>query len=171
MVFKNVYSIFLYSVVILSLGFGSAEAKKIIEEGDTVEVKYTGYLDDGRIFDSNQFEKDKVLSFVIGSGAVLEDFNNAILGLKEKDMTTVVIPAAKAYGEIDKNKIIKLSTDQLPPDSEPGKRLELRSLNRTIPVRLIEVDEDTAYVDANHLLAGKNLKFDIEVIDIDKSNH
>ena len=52
MVFKKVSNVFLSSVMALSLSFGAAEAKKIIEDGDTVEVKYTGYLDDGRIFDS-----------------------------------------------------------------------------------------------------------------------
>ncbi|MCH2228325.1 MAG: FKBP-type peptidyl-prolyl cis-trans isomerase [Candidatus Caenarcaniphilales bacterium] len=170
MVFKKVSKLLLSIVVALSICLNSVEAKKVVEDGDTVEVKYTGYLDDDRIFDSNNFEEDKTLKFIVGSGAVLEDFNNSILGLSKKEETTVFIPAAKAYGEVDKNKIIKLNTKQLPKDSEPGKRLELRSLNRTIPVRLVEVDGDTAYVDANHLLSGKSLKFDIKVIKISKAD-
>ena len=170
MVSRKFSNVLLSLALASGLSFGASQAKKVIEVGDTVEVKYTGYLDDERIFDSNEYEKDKTLRFIVSSGAVLEDFNNSLLGLEEDDQTVVVIPAAKAYGEVDKNKIIKLDKKQLPPDSEPGKRLELRSINRTIPVRLIEVDGDTAYVDANHLLAGKNLKFNIEVIDIDKAD-
>ena len=70
---------------------------------------------------------------------------------------------------MDTNKIIKLNASQLPADSQPGKRLELKSLNRTIPVRLVELEGDTAYVDANHLLAGKDLNFDIKVLKIEKT--
>ena len=167
MVLKNLTKLSLLALFSLSSGL-ALEAKTVVQEGDKVEVKYSGYLKDGRIFDSNMYQKDKVLSFVVGSGSVLEDFDNAVIGLSKKAKTSVSIPAAKAYGEVDGNKIIKLNTSQLPADSQPGKRLELKSLNRTIPVRLVEVEAETAYVDANHLLAGKDLNFDIQVLKIEK---
>ncbi len=168
MVLKNLTKLSLLAA--LSLGSNLAlEAKTVVQEGDKVEVKYSGYLKDGRIFDSNMYQKDKVLSFVVGAGSVLEDFDNAVIGLTKKAKTSVSIPAIKAYGEVDGNKIIKLNTSQLPADSQPGKRLELKSLNRTIPVRLVEIESETAYVDANHLLAGKDLNFDIQVLKIEKA--
>lgn len=168
MVLKNITKLSLLAVLSLS-PFAQVSAKTVVQEGDKVEVKYTGYLKDGRIFDSNQYPKDKVLSFVVGAGSVLEDFDKAVIGLSKKQKTTISIPAAKAYGEVDGNKIIKLNASQLPADSKPGKRLELKSLNRTIPVRLVELDHDVAYVDANHLLAGKDLSFDIQVLKIEKT--
>jgi peptidylprolyl isomerase len=168
MVLKNFTKLSLLALVSFSLNM-AVSSKTVVKEGDKVEVKYSGYLKDGRVFDSNLYQKDKTLSFVVGSGSVLEDFNNAVLGLAKKESTTIAIPAVKAYGDVDTNKIIKLNASQLPADSQPGKRLELKSLNRTIPVRLVELEGDTAYVDANHLLAGKDLNFDIKVLKIEKT--
>jgi FKBP-type peptidyl-prolyl cis-trans isomerase 2 len=157
------------SKIILIAGLSANAAfAAFVAKGDKVAVRYTGMLEDGRIFDSN-VNKSKPLVFTTGSNTVLPAFENAIIGLNEGESTMVEIPAAQAYGEYDPNKIIKIKASQLPADAKPGKKLELRSYKKAIPVRLVMIDGDDAYVDANHVLAGKDLKFDIKVSAVNKT--
>ena len=164
----NKSALSLLTVVSLSILFVLPSlAAKRVEMGDDVEVLYVGRLVDGRIFDANLY-KGEPLKLTVGSGLVLKAFEDGLVGMKKKDTKTITIPAAEAYGEVDEDKIIKLKSEQIPEGSVPGRRLELRSFKETIPVRLVKLEDDIAYVDANHVLAGKGLIFDIEVVGIDK---
>jgi len=140
-----------------------AQAKK----GDTVKVHYTGKLDDGTVFDSS-VERDP-LEFRIGEGQVLPGFEQAIEGMNPGQSRSVNIPADQAYGPYREEMVLEIEKDRFPPDLDPqvGQQLRVRQPdNNTVPVRVTEVSEATVTLDANHPLAGKDLTFEIELIEI-----
>jgi len=140
-----------------------AQAKK----GDTVKVHYTGKLDDGTVFDSS-VERDP-LEFRIGEGQVLPGFEQAIEGMNPGQSRSVNIPADQAYGPYREEMVLEIEKDRFPPDLDPqvGQQLRVRQPdNSTVPVRVTEVSEATVTLDANHPLAGKDLTFEIELIEI-----
>jgi len=137
----------------------------MIQNGNTVNVHYTGKLTNGEVFDSS--EGKAPLSFVVGSGQIIPGFENAIIGKNTGDKVTVSIPASEAYGEIREDLMVKVPNTQLPGPVEVGMSLQAQSENG-MPVNVIvkEVHEDHAVIDGNHPFAGKELIFDIEVVSV-----
>ncbi len=138
-----------------------------VKDGDTVKVHYKGALEDGSVFDSSE-NKDP-LEFTLGSGQLIPGFEKAVQGMTEGDSTTVTIPAEEAYGEVREDLVISVEKDNLPDDVEPevGMQLQLNQPDgQAIPVRITQVEEKEITLDANHPLAGENLVFDIEVVEI-----
>lgn len=139
----------------------------VVKDGDTVKVHYTGQLEDGSVFDSSI--QREPLEFTIGQGQLIPGFEKAIIGLKVGDKTTTNIPSEEAYGDSNPEMIVEVPKEQLPADLEPqvGLQLQLNQPNgQAIPVQITKIDEDTITLDANHPLAGKDLTFDIEVVEI-----
>lgn len=139
-----------------------AEAKK----GDAVKVHYTGKHTDGEVFDSSVGKEP--LSVTIGSGQVIEGFDAALVGMEVGDSKTVEIPASKAYGEVQKELIIQVPTTQVPPDLNPevGMKLEMGGTNgEVLMVVVVEITDSYVTLDANPPLAGKDLIFDIELVE------
>ncbi len=137
------------------------------KKGDTVQVHYTGKLEDGTIFDTS-YEREP-LEFTIGAGELIEGFDNAVEGMEEGEKKTVKIPAEKAYGPYRDDMIIEIGKDKLPEDLNPQVNQQLYmedAQGQTIIVTVIEVSEEGIKVDANHPLAGKDLTFDIELVRI-----
>jgi peptidylprolyl isomerase len=135
------------------------------KSGDTVKVHYKGTLDDGTVFDSS-LEREP-LQFQLGAGQILPGFEKAVEGLTPGEKTTASIPAAEAYGERNDEAIIKVERAQLPEGLDPqvGQQLQMRHPNgQAMPVRVTEVSEVDVTIDANHPLAGKDLKFEIELV-------
>lgn len=140
-----------------------AKAKK----GDTVKVHYTGTLGDGSQFDSSQGRDP--LEFVVGQGMVIPGFENAVDGLEVGESVSVAIPCADAYGEYNDELTGTIGRDRLPDDLNPevGMMLQLSAEDgQTLQVMVTEMDEETISVDGNHPLAGKDLNFDIELVEI-----
>ncbi|MBD5607965.1 MAG: peptidylprolyl isomerase [Desulfovibrio sp.] len=138
-----------------------------IKNGDKVKVHYTGSLaEDGKEFDSSRDREP--LEFIMGRGMLIPGFENALLGKEAGDKIRVEIPVEEAYGAIDPEKIFAVSKAQVPSHIplEPGTRLELTSEKGSMPVIISEVGPDEITLDANHELAGKDLVFDIEVVDV-----
>ncbi len=138
------------------------EARK----GDNVKVNYTGKLDDGTVFDSS--EGAEPLEFSIGSGQVIVGFDEAVTGMKVGDTKTVQIPVDKAYGERNDEMVIQAPIEQVPPDLNPelGMRLEMGGANgEVLRVVVTEITETHITLDANPPLAGKDLIFDLELVD------
>ncbi len=138
------------------------EARK----GDNVKVNYTGKLEDGTVFDSS--EGGEPLDFSIGSGQVIEGFDEAVTGMKVGDKKTVQIPVDKAYGERNDEMVIQAPIEQVPPDLNPelGMRLEMGGANgEVLRVVVTEITETHITLDANPPLAGKDLTFDLELVD------
>jgi peptidylprolyl isomerase len=139
-----------------------------VKKGDTVKVHYTGKLDDGTVFDSS-LEREP-LEFTIGSGKVVPGFEEAIIGMQVGDKKTVTIPAEEAYGPHREDRILLISREKLPEGLNPvvGQRLQMRLTDgRMVLVLVTEVHEEEIVVDANHPLAGRDLTFEIELIEVD----
>lgn len=137
------------------------------KQGDTVSIHYTGRLLDGTVFDSSE-DRDP-LQFTIGEGNLIPGFEDAVRGMEVGEEKTATVPAGEAYGEHRDDLVISVRQDQLPSDLEPetGQRLQMRTGDGpTFQVVVTEVAEDTVQVDANHPLAGHDLTFDIQLVEI-----
>jgi len=140
-----------------------AQAKK----GDTVKVHYTGKLDDGTVFDSS-LEREP-LQFTIGEGQLIPDFEEGVVGLSPDESKTINIPADKAYGPHHEEMIMEVSRDQFPKDLEPrvDQRLQVSQPDgQSFVVLVTGVSETSVTLDGNHPLAGKDLAFDIQLVEI-----
>jgi len=138
-----------------------------VQEGDTVKVHYTGKLDDGTVFDSS--EGRDPLQFTVGEGQVVLGFEEAVIGMELGESKTVEIPADKAYGPYDKEKVGIIDRSKFPADMEleVGQELTARPPSgEMITATVIVVSETSVTVDANHHLAGKDLTFEIELVEI-----
>lgn len=140
-----------------------SEAKK----GDKVKVHYTGKLVDGSVFDSS-VEREP-LEFELGAGMMIAGFDKAVHGMKVGDKITTNIAADEAYGQKNDEMVIDVPKAQLPEDLKPevGQQLAMQQPNgQSIPVVVTKVEDETVQIDANHPLAGKDLVFDIELVEI-----
>jgi len=139
-----------------------------VKKGDTVRVHYTGKLVSGEQFDSSAGREP--LEFEVGAGMMIKGFDDAVLGMTIGDKKTVNIPATEAYGERSEEMVIDFPRSNFPDDMtpEPGMQLMMNnSAGQQFPVTIMEVKEDVVMLDANHMLAGKELVFDIEMVEID----
>jgi len=137
------------------------------ESGDTVKVHYTGTLEDGTVFDTS-VEREP-LEFTLGQGQLIPGFEQAVIGMKIGDLKTINIPADQAYGPYRDDLILVIERDQLPEDLDPevGQQLQMTQADgEVVRVMISDVSEATATIDANHPLAGKDLTFEIELIEI-----
>ena len=137
------------------------------KNGDVVKVHYTGKLVNGESFDSS--EGREPLEFTVGAGMMIKGFDAAMPGMAVGDKKTVNIPAADAYGEKDPTAIIEFPKENVPEDMklEPGMQLTLSNQEgQPFPVVVVEVKDEVIILDANHFLAGQELVFDIELVEI-----
>jgi len=137
------------------------------KDGDTVKVHYTGTLENGEVFDTSQ--EREPLEFQLGEGQLIPGFEKAVIGMSEGDSTKVDIPSDEAYGEVRDDLVINVPKEQLPDDVEPkiGMQLQVNQQNgQPIPVRITEIKDEELVLDANHPLAGKNLTFEIELLEV-----
>lgn len=138
-----------------------------VKDNDKVSVHYTGTLDNGDVFDSSKDREP--LSFTVGQGQMIPGFENAVKGMALNEKKSVTIPPSEAYGELRPEMIQKISKTQLPPDLNPSVGQQLASQlpsGEQIIVTVKEIDESDITIDANHPLAGKELTFEIEVVEI-----
>jgi peptidylprolyl isomerase len=137
------------------------------KKGDVVKVHYKGKLNSGKQFDSS--EGREPLEFTVGAGQMIAGFDAAIPGMVVGEKKTVTIAPADAYGEKNEEAIIEYPKSNIPADIklEPGMKLQLRgNSGQPIPVVVAEIKEEVVVLDANHELAGKELIFDIELVEI-----
>ena len=137
------------------------------KKGDKVQVHYHGKLADGTTFDSS--EGRQPLEFEVGSGMVIKGFDDGVTGMSVGDKKTVLIPAENAYGPVQKEMVFEFPRANFPPDITPeiGMTLQMHSEDgQEMPVLITGVNMDSILLDANHPLAGKELIFDIELVDI-----
>ena len=143
--------------------------------GDKVKVHYTGRLEGGEVFDSSDCREDDCgcdsgpLEFTIGEGSVIPGFEQAIVGMVPGDTKTVVIPVDQAYGERMEQMVAVVDRKDLPADLvlEEGNQLEVTQEDgHVFPVIITEVTDSTVTLDANHPLAGRELTFDLRLVEI-----
>lgn len=137
----------------------------MIQQGSTVKVHYTGRFTNGDVFDTSS-GKDP-LYFQIGAGQIIPGFENALIGKKTGDSLTVNIQPEEAYGHVKSELLVKVPLDKLPGPVEIGQTLQaISDDNQPVQVIVTDIKEDHVVVDANHPLAGEELVFDIEIVEV-----
>jgi FKBP-type peptidyl-prolyl cis-trans isomerase 2 len=135
--------------------------------GDIVKINFTCRLEDGTVFDDSSGKEP--LSFPIGQGQVMQGLDQAVIGMNQGESRTVKIPFDKAFGPAQSEKISVVGLDQFPGSIQPvvGMKFEIkREDGETSVVRITKVTDTTVTLDSNHPLAGKDLFFEIEVLEI-----
>jgi len=135
--------------------------------GDTVAVHYTGKLPDGSVFDSSR-EREPI-QFVLGQRRVIPGFDKAITGMTLGETKTASVPAEDAYGPHRPELVVEFTRDRIPPEISPevGHELQVQTTaGQSVPAVVVEASDDGVKLDANHPLAGKDLTFEIELVDV-----
>jgi FKBP-type peptidyl-prolyl cis-trans isomerase 2 len=139
-----------------------------VKNGDIVRVHYHGKLTDGTTFDSS--EGRAPLEFEVGAGMMIPGFDSGVLGMSIGEKKTINIPAEEAYGLAQDDLLMEFPIDRFPPDMKPEVGMTLNMSDgqgQQFPVVIADVKDDIVILDANHPLAGKELIFDIEIIEIE----
>jgi len=137
------------------------------KSGDTVRINYTGRLDDGTVFKTSCGYKP--LKFRIGKSSLIPAFQETVVGMKPGNSRTVKIAACEAYGPRREQMVAAVDRNKFPENIKPsvGLELDICQLNGKVSlVKVTDVSECSVTLDANHPLAGKDLTFDIELVEI-----
>lgn len=138
-----------------------------VKENDTVRVHYTGKLVTGEVFDSSL--QREPLEVTLGEGSLIPGFEKGLIDMAVEEKKTITIPKEEAYGEVRKELFQELGKDQLPAEITPevGMGLVARGEDGSErQLRVAEVRDTTIVIDANHPLAGQDLIFDLELVEI-----
>ncbi|MEN9953247.1 MAG: hypothetical protein RLZZ520_1515 [Bacteroidota bacterium] len=138
-----------------------------VKKGDVIRVHYTGTLLDGSQFDSSVGRSP--LEFTVGAGQMIAGFDAGVLGMTIGEKKTIQIDPDNGYGQKDPSAIIEFPTSNVPEGMqvEVGMKLNLQNqYGQPVPVEVIEVKEEVIIMDANHFLAGKDLVFEVELVEI-----
>ena len=138
-----------------------AAEDRMAKDGDTVSIHYTGKLEDQSVFDTS--ENREPLEFTLGEKNIISGMNNAVRGMKAGESKTVSIPSEDAYGPYNDKLVFEVPTKNLPPGVKAGTPLRDPQGNMVL---VKEVKEEKSILDANHILAGKTLIFDIKLVSI-----
>jgi len=159
--------IFLLGAILIS-GCNADQNAEQAQNGDVVEVDYTGTLENGTVFDTS--EGRDPLRFTLGEGQMIPGFEQAVLGMKVGESKTVTIPADEAYGPHRDDMVQVIDREELTniPNPEVGQQLYgSQPGGGTITGTITNVTDTTITVDFNHHLAGKDLTFEIELMSIE----
>ena len=139
----------------------------LAKAGDTVQVHYTGRLDDGTVFDSSV--GGEPIEFVLGAHHVIPGFEEGVTGMEVGETKTILIPSDQAYGPRMEEMVLTIPRDQVPPHItlELGEMLELsQPSGETIAVQITALTDTIVTLDGNHPLAGADLTFDLQLANI-----
>jgi len=138
-----------------------------VKSGDKVKVHYHGKLTNGETFDSS--EGRDPLEFEVGSGMVIKGFDEGVTGMTTGEKKTIHIPVDEAYGPRSVEMIFDIPKENFPPDMELEAGMPLMMNDQQghqLPVNVVEIKENSVVLDANHPLAGQDLIFDLELVEI-----
>ena len=138
-----------------------------VKENDTVKVHYTGKLSNGQVFDSS-IEREP-LQGELGKGQLIPGFEKGLIDMAVNEKKTITIDKQDAYGEVNESLFQMVKKEQLPPDLKPEVGMGLVGSSadgRQQQFRIAKIEDENIIVDANHPLAGQDLTFDLEVIEI-----
>jgi len=138
---------------------------KKITKDNTVSIHYKGTLSDGSVFDESK--ENQPLSFVVGKNQIIQGLEKELIGLQIKDTKKIHVTCNEAYGPINNDLTGNLPKEKLPEQIKEGDLITLTTENgENVPATVLHVTDDFVTLDANHPLAGKDLIFEIEVVDI-----
>ena len=135
--------------------------------GDSVKVHYTGNTNAGEVFDSS-VDRDP-LQFTIGENQVIPGFEEATIGMEPGDSKKITITTDRAYGPHNPDMVVAIDRSRFPENLEPqvGQQMQMRqSEDQMIVVTVTSVSDSQVTLDANHPLAGKDLTFEIQLVEI-----
>ncbi|MDQ5987836.1 MAG: FKBP-type 16 kDa peptidyl-prolyl cis-trans isomerase [Syntrophus sp. SKADARSKE-3] len=138
-----------------------------VKKGSWVKIFYTGKLKDGKVFETNIGSTP--LEFKVGKGKVIKGFENAVLGMKAGETRTVTIKPADGYGAKNQELIWVVAPKELPAGITPALEAEVaftRPDGTEIDGRITKIEEDQITIDGNHPLAGRNLTFEIKMVEV-----
>ncbi|MBK5212956.1 MAG: peptidylprolyl isomerase [Flavobacteriaceae bacterium] len=138
-----------------------------VQGNETVKLHYTGKLNNGQVFDSS-IEREP-LEVKLGEGRLIPGFEKGLVAMKVKEKKTITIPKEEAYGEVQKELFQKIPTENLPQEIKPVVGMGLVSKNpdgTESQLRIADVKDGFIIVDANHPLAGQDLTFELELLEI-----
>ncbi|RKX75667.1 MAG: peptidylprolyl isomerase [Spirochaetes bacterium] len=141
---------------------------KVVSDGTVALLHYEGRLRDGTVFDST--EGDEPREFLIGAGLFIPGFEDGVKGLKPGDKKEIEIKAEDAYGSYMEEAVQEVPRESFPEDTEieVGMQFTASTPGGFLPVKVVEVKENSVVVDFNHPLAGEDLIFEVEVVDVRK---
>lgn len=138
-----------------------------VKEGDRVKVHYTGKLEDGTIFDSSR--DGTPLEFTVGKAELIKGFDRGVIGMSAGESKTIKISAEDAYGPHNKERVFEFNRDRSPRDFDPpiGQQVHMQRVDgQPVVVTVIDKSDKAFTMDSNHPMAGKNLTFDITLVEI-----
>ncbi len=138
-----------------------------VKSGDKIKVHYHGKLTSGETFDSS--EGRDPLEFEVGSGMVIKGFDDGVTGMTVGEKKTVNIPYNEAYGPRNPEMVIEMPKERFPQDMELEVGMPLMMSDgqgQQFQVVIVEIKENAVMLDANHPLAGQDLIFDLELVEI-----
>jgi peptidylprolyl isomerase len=138
-----------------------------ISNNKVVQIHYTGKLTDGTVFDSS--EGRDALEFISGSGMIIPGLEEGLAGMKTGDKKTVEIGFEKAYGPVQEQARQEVPKAQMPEGIELKVGMQLAAQGpqgQPMPVTVAEIKDEVVVMDFNHPLAGKDLIFEVEVVEV-----
>ena len=142
-----------------------------VEQGFGVKVHYRGTFVDGREFDNSQ-KRGRPINFTVGAGNVLKGFESAVMGMSEGETKSITLQPEAAYGPINPDAFIEVQKERFPDDFNFQKDGFVRSTRfdgRPVFGKITEVKEDSVILDVNHPMAGKELNFEIQLVEINEN--
>lgn len=136
--------------------------------GDKVKVHYVGTLKDGSEFDSSKTSGEG-LEFTIDDGRLLPGFNNAVKGLSVGEKTNIELKAVDAYGEYNEIAVIVVKKSEFPEGFEFQMNGFVQGADqegRPVQGQIVKIEDETISLDMNHPLAGEDLNFEIELLEV-----
>jgi len=138
-----------------------------VETGKQVKVNYTGKFEDGTVFDTSVTEGREPLRTILGEGNLIPGFEKGLLGMTVGETKTINIDAVEAYGEYLDGLVTTVEPKQVPETVKVGDVLQSQGERGVMNVTVTEITDKGIKLDANHPLAGKNLVFEVEVLEVD----
>jgi peptidylprolyl isomerase len=138
-----------------------------VKENDTVKVHYTGKLNNGEVFDSS-LERDPI-EVTLGQGQLIPGFEKELVNMEVNEKKTINVPKEEAYGDIMEELFHEINKKELPEDIKPEIGMMLMAKNpdgTENQLRITDVKEESIVIDANHVLAGQDLTFELELVAI-----
>ncbi|MBK1620371.1 peptidylprolyl isomerase [Lamprobacter modestohalophilus] len=137
------------------------------KSGDTVKVHYTGTLTDGTEFDSSRGQEP--LEFTLGQGQMISGFEEAVVGMTLGENKTITIASGEAYGERNESMVQQVPRTAIPPEIKLAQGMLLQAQGpdgETLQFTVADFNDEEVTVDGNHPLAGRDLTFQLELVQI-----
>ena len=144
----------------------------VVKKGHNVKVHYKGTFEDGTEFDNSR-QRGSTIEFQVGAGQMIKGFDDAVSGMSVGEVKTVTIASDDAYGDVNPEAVQEFSKTAFPDDFDfnVGEVVQgSNSVGQPMIAKITAVADETVTLDLNHPLAGKDLTFEIELIDVESTD-